>query len=41
MKHGAQKWKTKGRVSKDNSQVWDHPVYIFKVLLGDMVSKSN
>ncbi|RXG73480.1 Protein FAM65B [Armadillidium vulgare] len=37
IKHGSQKWKTKGRIAKDNSQVWDNPMFIFKALIGEML----
>ncbi|GFN76144.1 protein fam65c [Plakobranchus ocellatus] len=38
IKHGAQKWKTRGRIEKNNSQRWDVLDYTFKCLVGDTLS---
>ncbi|CAG5126588.1 unnamed protein product, partial [Candidula unifasciata] len=38
IKHGDQKWKTKGRIEKDSSQRWDSPSHTFKCLVGDLLS---
>lgn len=38
IKHGAQKWKTKGRIEKSNAQRWDLPDYTFKCLVGEALS---
>ena len=41
MKHGTQKWKTRGRVGKDNTQTWDNQKIVFKALIGEMVSNTQ
>ena len=38
MRYGSQKWKAKGRIEKDGSQRWDVADYIFKTLVGDIIS---
>ena len=38
IRHGPQKWKSKGRIEKGNSQRWDHPEYTFKALVGEVLS---
>ncbi|XP_059161938.1 rho family-interacting cell polarization regulator 2-like isoform X2 [Physella acuta] len=38
IKHGAQKWKTKGRIEKNNTQRWDTPDFTFKSLVGETLS---
>uniref|UniRef100_A0A2C9L8V1 FAM65 N-terminal domain-containing protein n=1 Tax=Biomphalaria glabrata TaxID=6526 RepID=A0A2C9L8V1_BIOGL len=38
IKHGGQKWKTKGRIEKNNSQRWDTPEFTFKCLVGETLS---
>lgn len=38
LKHGTQKWKSRGRVCKDNSQTWDNQRTVIKGLIGEMVS---
>ncbi|CAL1527662.1 unnamed protein product, partial [Lymnaea stagnalis] len=38
IKHGSQKWKTKGRIEKNNGQRWDSPEYTFKCLVGETLS---
>ncbi|XP_069133439.1 rho family-interacting cell polarization regulator 2-like isoform X1 [Argopecten irradians] len=37
LKHGAQKWKSKGRVEKTGAQRWDNAEYTFKALVGDII----
>ena len=38
IKHGGQKWKSKGRMEKNNSQKWDNPEFTFKCLVGETLS---
>ncbi|BFZ16049.1 hypothetical protein BsWGS_19088 [Bradybaena similaris] len=38
LKHGDQKWKTKGKIEKDSTQSWGCPNHTFKCLVGDMLS---
>ncbi|XP_050408049.1 rho family-interacting cell polarization regulator 2 isoform X2 [Patella vulgata] len=38
IRHGPQKWKTKGRIEKNNTQKWDMPEFTFKALVGDVLS---
>lgn len=38
IKHGGQKWKTKGRIEKNNTQRWDSPEYTFKCLVGETLN---
>ena len=38
VRHGPQKWKSKGKVNKDMSQYWDNDVFIYKALVGDVLS---
>ncbi|XP_064601476.1 rho family-interacting cell polarization regulator 1-like isoform X2 [Liolophura sinensis] len=38
LRYGSQKWKSKGRVEKDSSQKWEVPDFVFKALLGDIIS---
>lgn len=40
LKHGTQKWKSRGRVCKDNTQTWDNQRTVIKGLIGEMVSDS-
>ncbi|XP_076050290.1 rho family-interacting cell polarization regulator 2-like isoform X2 [Oratosquilla oratoria] len=37
LKHGTQKWKSRGRVCKDNSQTWDSQRTVMKALIGEML----
>ncbi|XP_069997084.1 rho family-interacting cell polarization regulator 2 isoform X2 [Penaeus vannamei] len=37
LKHGTQKWKSRGRVCKDNSQTWDNQRTVIKGLIGEML----
>ncbi|CAL4065662.1 unnamed protein product [Meganyctiphanes norvegica] len=37
LKHGAQKWKSRGRVCKDNTQTWDNQRTVIKGLIGEML----
>ncbi|GAU98232.1 hypothetical protein RvY_09407-2 [Ramazzottius varieornatus] len=37
IRHGEQKWKSRGHVNKDASQSWDQEAAIFKSLLGDIM----
>ncbi|XP_055329430.1 rho family-interacting cell polarization regulator 2-like [Paramacrobiotus metropolitanus] len=37
IRHGPQKWKSRGTVNKDATQTWDHESVIFKSLLGDIL----
>lgn len=37
IRYGDQKWKTRGRIMKDDKQIWDNPRAIFKALLGEML----
>jgi hypothetical protein len=36
LKHGTQKWKSKGRIEKNGCQRWDNPEYKFKAVIGDV-----
>lgn len=36
VKHGHQKWKSKGRIEKNGTQRWDHPDFKFKAVIGDV-----
>lgn len=36
VKHGHQKWKSKGRIEKNGTQKWDHPDFKFKAVIGDV-----
>ncbi|XP_046369139.1 rho family-interacting cell polarization regulator 2-like isoform X3 [Haliotis rufescens] len=38
IRHGPQKWKTKGRIEKNNTQKWDQPEFMFKALVGEVLS---
>ncbi|GAB1609684.1 rho family-interacting cell polarization regulator 2-like [Argonauta hians] len=38
MRYGTQKWKAKGKIEKDGSQRWDLPDFVFKTLVGDIIS---
>ncbi|XP_037556259.1 rho family-interacting cell polarization regulator 1 isoform X1 [Dermacentor silvarum] len=37
VKHGEQKWKSRGRVQKNGQQVWDNQQVIMKALLGEFL----
>ena len=37
IRHGPQKWKTKGRIEKNNTQRWDVPEFTFKSLVGEIL----
>lgn len=37
LKHGRQKWRSKGRVGRDGAQTWDNSRAVFKALLGEVV----
>lgn len=37
LKHGTQKWKSRGRVCKDNTQTWDNQRTVIKGLIGEML----
>lgn len=37
LKHGAQKWKSRGRICKDNTQTWDNQRTVIKGLIGEML----
>ncbi|KAL8580671.1 hypothetical protein ACOMHN_004713 [Nucella lapillus] len=37
IRHGPQKWKTKGRIEKNNTQRWDIPEFTFKSLVGEIL----
>lgn len=41
LKHGTQKWKSRGRVCKDNTQTWDNQRTVIKGLIGEMVSTAR
>ena len=36
VRHGTQKWKTKGRIEKTGNQKWDIPEFNFKAVVGDI-----
>ena len=36
VRHGTQKWKTKGRIEKTGNQKWDTPEFTFKAVVGDI-----
>ncbi|XP_052800054.1 rho family-interacting cell polarization regulator 2-like isoform X3 [Mya arenaria] len=36
VRHGTQKWKTKGRIEKTGNQKWDTPEFNFKAVVGDI-----
>ncbi|XP_061177903.1 rho family-interacting cell polarization regulator 1-like isoform X2 [Saccostrea echinata] len=36
IKHGTQKWKSKGRIEKNGTQKWDNPDFKFKAVIGDV-----
>ncbi|XP_053384673.1 rho family-interacting cell polarization regulator 2-like isoform X2 [Mercenaria mercenaria] len=36
VRHGTQKWKTKGRIEKTGNQKWDVPEFNFKAVVGDI-----
>ncbi|KAJ8298725.1 hypothetical protein KUTeg_022785 [Tegillarca granosa] len=38
VRHGMQKWKTKGRIEKTGNQRWDNPEFTFKALIGDVLN---
>lgn len=38
VRHGAQKWKTKGRVEKTGNQKWEIPEFTFKAVVGDVIN---
>lgn len=38
VRHGMQKWKTKGRIEKSGNQRWDNPEFTFKALIGDVIN---
>ncbi|KAL3842257.1 hypothetical protein ACJMK2_020290 [Sinanodonta woodiana] len=38
IRHGNQKWKTRGRVEKSGSQKWDVPEHTFKAVIGDILN---
>ena len=38
IKHGTQKWKSKGRIEKSSAQKWDNPEFTFKCLVGETLS---
>ncbi|XP_025086005.1 rho family-interacting cell polarization regulator 2-like isoform X3 [Pomacea canaliculata] len=37
IRHGPQKWKSKGRIEKNNTQRWDVPEFTFKSLVGEIL----
>ncbi|XP_076450883.1 rho family-interacting cell polarization regulator 2-like isoform X2 [Babylonia areolata] len=37
IRHGPQKWKTKGRIEKNSTQRWDVPEFTFKCLVGEIL----
>ena len=37
IRHGPQKWKTKGRIEKNSTQRWDIPEFTFKSLVGEIL----
>ena len=37
IRHGPQKWKTKGRIEKTGTQRWDVPEFTFKSLVGEIL----
>lgn len=37
IRHGPQKWKSKGRIEKNNTQRWDTPEFTFKALVGEIL----
>ena len=38
VRHGTQKWKTKGRVEKGGNQKWEIPEFVFKAVVGDIIN---
>ena len=38
VRHGTQKWKTKGRIEKTGNQKWDVPEFNFKAVVGDIIN---
>ena len=38
VRHGTQKWKTKGRVEKGGNQKWEIPEFTFKAVVGDIIN---
>lgn len=37
IRHGSQKWKSRGLVNKDTTQTWENEFVIFRSLLGDIL----
>ncbi|GAB6021524.1 with sequence similarity 65, member A [Chamberlinius hualienensis] len=37
IRHGHQKWKSRGRILKNKQQTWDSKGYVFKALLGEVL----
>lgn len=35
MRHGSQKWRSRGRVEKTGNQRWENPEHTFKAVIGD------
>ena len=37
LRHGNQKWRTKGKIGRDGSQTWDSPKFTFKVMIDELL----
>jgi len=37
LRHGSQKWRTKGKIGRDGSQTWDSPKFTFKVMIDELL----
>lgn len=35
MRHGSQKWRSRGRIEKTGNQKWENPEYTFRAVIGD------
>lgn len=37
LRHGSQKWRTKGKIGRDGSQTWDSAKFTFKVMIDELL----